>query len=293
MNAIHESNLTVRKLTPTIGAEVFGVDLSKPVAPRDLARIKQALWDNQVIFFRDQQLSPQQHMSLGKQFGSLHVHPVKRSRHPEHPELLVVHADANSTRATGERWHTDVSCDQAPPMASMLHLTEVPPVGGDTLWASMYAAYDALSAGMKALLEGLTAIHDGAKPWLNGLGVKPVDIAYSRTEHPVVTVHPETGRKILFVNEGFTTHIPQLNRGESDALLRFLYDHLAHPLFQCRFRWEKNSIAFWDNRCTQHHALWDYFPERRHGNRVTINGHAPAAADPARIAALSPLAQAA
>jgi taurine dioxygenase len=290
MSTIRTTDITVRPLTPTIGAEILGVDLSASLTPAAMAQVKQALWDHQVIFFRDQHLSPQQHLSFGEQFGSLHVHPLQRSRHPEHEELLVIHADANSTYVAGEDWHTDVSCEAAPPMGSMLYLTEVPPTGGDTLWASMYAAHDALSTAMKEFLEGLTAIHDGAKPWLKR--GKP-ERSYPRTEHPVVTVHPETGRKILFVNRGFTINIPQLSAQESDATLEFLYRHLAHPLFQCRFRWEANSIAFWDNRCTQHHAMWDYFPARRHGHRVTVNGHPPLAANPARIAALAPLAEAA
>ena len=284
MNAEVRERITVRKLTPSIGAEVLGVDLSRPLAAATLQTIRQALWDNQVIFFRDQQLSPDQHLAFARGFGPLHIHPLKKERDPQHEELLVIHADENSKYVAGEDLHTDVSCDAAPPMGSILYLTEVPPSGGDTLFASMYAAYDALSPRMKEILEGLTAVHDGAKPWLGGMKIKP-DQAYARNEHPVVTVHPETGKKILFVNRAFTTRVRQLAREESAALLDFLYKHLAHPRFQCRFRWEANSIAFWDNRCTQHQAVWDYYPARRHGARATVAGHAPAAANPQRLAA--------
>jgi len=274
-------NFTLRKLTPTIGAEVFGIDLTEPPTAQRIGQLRTLLLQHQVIFFRDQALSHEQHLALGRGFGSLHTHALANARHRDHPELLIVHADAKSKYVAGEGWHSDVTCDAEPPMASMLHLTEVPPEGGDTMFASMYAAYDALSDAMKSFLETLTAIHDGAKPYVGAYGAKPVDIPFARTEHPVVTVHPETGRKVLFVNSGFTTRIVQLKRSESDALLQYLYRHIEAPQFMCRFRWEKNSVAFWDNRCTQHQAVWDYYPNRRRGYRVTLNGTVPQAANPA------------
>ena len=161
-------------------------------------------------------------------------------------------------------------------MGSMLYLTDVPPSGGDTMFCSMYAAYDALSRPMQQFLEGLTAVHDGAKVWTK-YGMTP-SRPFARTEHPIVAVHPDTGRKLLFVNKVFTSHIPALSAKESDALLDMLYRHIENPRFMCRFRWQPNSVAFWDNRCTQHQAIFDYFPARRSGYRVTINGTRPLAA---------------
>lgn len=274
------TTITVHKLTPTIGAEVRGVDLACPLSPAEEAELREAFLDNQVLFFRDQKLTDEQHITLGRRFGSLHVHPLTKASHNRaaHPELLVIHADENSKRVAGEDWHTDVSCEAEPPMASLLYLTEVPPAGGDTLWASMYAAYEALSPAMQVFLGGLTAVHDGAKPWVGRYGYDQPQQTFPRNEHPVIAVHPETGRKLLFVNRGFTTRITQLKARESDAMLEFLYRHIEQPLFQCRFRWSAGSLALWDNRCTQHHAMWDYFPQRRHGHRVTINGARPVTA---------------
>ena len=268
--------LEIRPLTPALGAEVFGIDLASQLSKPQVDAIRKALVAYQVIFFRDQHMSFEQHIELGKRFGSLHVHPLAAGNHPEHPELLRIHADEKSERVAGESCHTDVSCEEEPPMGSMLYLTEVPTTGGDTMFASMYAAYDALSRPMQQFLEGLTAVHDGAKVWTK-YGIAP-SRPFARNEHPVITVHPETGRKLLFVNRVFTSHIPALSAKESDALLEMLYRHVENPRFMCRFRWQANSVAFWDNRCTQHQAIFDYFPARRSGYRVTINGTRPLAA---------------
>ena len=273
--------LDIRPLTPALGAEVFGVELSNMSGPQ-LEAVHTALLNYQVIFFRDQRMSFEQHIEVGKRFGSLHVHPLAAGNHPDHPELLRIHADEKSERVAGENWHTDVSCEEAPPMGSMLYLTEVPATGGDTMFSSMYAAYDALSRPMQRFLEGLTAVHDGAKVWTK-YGMAP-SRPFARTEHPIVNVHPETGRKLLFVNKVFTSHIPALSAKESDALLEMLYRHIENPRFMCRFRWQANSVAFWDNRCTQHQAIFDYFPARRSGHRVTINGKRPLAAVSADMA---------
>ena len=273
--------LDIRPLTPALGAEVFGVELSNLSGPQ-LEAVHTALLNYQVIFFRDQRMSFEQHIEVGKRFGSLHVHPLAAGNHPDHPELLRIHADEKSERVAGENWHTDVSCEEAPPMGSMLYLTEVPATGGDTMFSSMYAAYDALSRPMQQFLEGLTAVHDAAKVWTK-YGMAP-SRPFARTEHPIVCVHPETGRKLLFVNKVFTSHIPALSAKESDALLEMLYRHIENPRFMCRFRWRPNSVAFWDNRCTQHQAIFDYFPARRSGYRVTINGTRPLAAVSADLA---------
>ncbi len=271
--------IQVRKVTPRIGAEISGVDLSKPLDDRTFREIKAALLENQVIFFRDQDITLDQHKDFGRRFGELHVHPAAPA--PEgHPEILRIHADQNSKRVAGEGWHSDVSCDPEPPMGSILRLHKVPSCGGDTLFSSMYAAYDALSQQMKDLLCGLTAVHSGEHVYRGRYEYtegsrEDTKKAFPLSEHPVIRTHPETGRQALFVNSSFTTHIKGLPRRESEALLEFLYAHCARPDFQCRFKWDVGSIAFWDNRCTQHHAMWDYFPEVRSGFRVTIAGDRP------------------
>jgi alpha-ketoglutarate-dependent taurine dioxygenase len=268
--------ITVSKLTPIIGAELGGVDLSKPLGNRTLDEIHRALAENKVIFFRDQQITDEQHLAFGRLFGDLHIHPAAPSV-GGHPELMLIHADKDSPRANGEGWHSDVSCDAEPPMGSILYLRESPPLGGDTLFASMYAAYEALSDRMKTYLEGLTAIHDGEENYRGtyanyGVKDKPV---YPRAEHPIIRTHPVTGKKALYVNRGFTRRIVGVSHDESAGILRYLYDHAENELFQCRFKWRANSIAFWDNRCVQHRAMWDYWPATRSGNRVTVKGDKP------------------
>lgn len=273
----------VRPLTPTIGAEVLSADLAQ-LTDAQFASIRQALIVHQVIFFRDQHLSCEQHIALAQRFGPLHVHPMSQFNHPDHPELLRIHADEHSKIVAGEIWHTDVSALQEPPMASMLYMKEVPPVGGDTLFASMTAAYDALSRPMQQFLEGLTAVHDGARIWSKIGGMRP-DMPYPRSVHPVVAVHPDTGRKLLFVNQVFTSHVEGLSEQESETLLAMLFRHIENPRFMCRFRWQANSVAIWDNRCTQHQAIFDYFPTRRSGLRATIVGTRP-------LSTAQPMAQA-
>jgi taurine dioxygenase len=268
--------ITIDKLTPIIGAEIAGVDLSKPLSNRTADEIHRALAENLVIFFRDQQLTQEQHLAFGRMFGDLHIHPAAPHA-PGHPELMIIHADKDSPRANGEGWHSDVSCDEEPPMGSILHMHTVPPDGGgDTMFANMYAAFEALSQPIQRMLKGMTAIHDSAKA--HGYRVKATDRsdkAYPRFEHPVVRTHPVTGRKALNVNRGFTSRIVQLKQPESEAMLDMLYNHIETPEFICRFRWQQDSVAFWDNRSTQHHALFDYFPHRRYGLRVTVAGDKP------------------
>ena len=266
--------ISIDKLTPIIGAEIGGVDLSNPLGNRTLDEIHRALAENSVIFFRDQHLSEEQHLDFGRKFGELHIHPAAPSA-PGHKELMIIRADKDSPRANGEGWHSDVSCDVIPPMGSILYIRQCPPRGGDTLFASMYAAYEALSDRMKAYLAGLTAIHDGEPVYRGRFGYDMAGKAFPKAEHPVVRTHPVTGRQALFVNRNFTTGLKGLSRLESDALLEMLYRHLETPEFQCRFRWQAGSVAFWDNRSVQHHAMWDYFPQRRHGYRVTIKGDRP------------------
>jgi taurine dioxygenase len=268
--------ITVSKLTPLVGAEIGNVDLAKPLSNRTLDEIHRALAENLVIFFRDQDITLDQHMAFGRLFGDLHIHPAAPATN-DHPEAMIIHADEKSPRANGEGWHTDVSCDTEPPMGSILHIRDCPPMGGDTLFASMYAAYEALSDRMKTYLDGLTAIHDGEENYRGtykhaGVGDKPV---YPRAEHPIIRTHPVTGKKALYVNRGFTRRIVGVSRDESDGILRYLYDHAENELWQCRFKWRTNSIAFWDNRCVQHRAMWDYWPATRSGHRVTVKGTKP------------------
>jgi taurine dioxygenase len=268
--------LTLDRLTPVIGAEVSGIDLSQPLGNRQREELHRALAENLVIFFRDQHITPQQHLAFGRLFGELHIHPAAPHVSGE-PALMIIKADKDSPRANGEGWHTDVSCDEEPPMGSILYIRTCPPAGGDTLFANMYAAYEALSDRMKTYLDGMRAEHDG-EPVYRGLyanlGVADRP-SYPRAEHPVVRTHPVTGRRALYVNRGFTRRLLGVPRDESEGVLRYLYDHMENPLFQCRFRWRENSIAFWDNRCTQHRAMWDYWPHTREGNRVTIKGERP------------------
>ena len=268
--------IEIDKLTPIIGAEIGGVDLSQPLGNRTIDEIHRALAENSVIFFRDQHISQDQHLAFGRLFGELHIHPAAPTE-PGKPALMIIHADKSSPRANGEGWHTDVSCDVEPPMGSILYIKTCPPKGGDTLFASMYAAYEALSDRMKTYLSDMTSLHDGEDAYRGtyanyGVQDKPV---YPRAEHPVIRIHPVTGKKALYVNRGFTRHIIGIPRDESDAMLAYLYQHAENPLFQCRFRWTENAIAFWDNRCAQHRAMWDYWPHTRSGTRVTVKGERP------------------
>jgi taurine dioxygenase len=270
-------SLQVHPLTPAVGAEIRGVDLSRALAPLVAQAIRDALTTHQVIFFRDQDLSVEQQVAFGRLFGDLVVHPNDPGL-SGHPEVMIIHADSASKRVAGERWHSDVSCDPEPPMGSILRLHTVPEQGGDTLFSSMYAAYDALSPPMQAWLGTLTGEHDGA-PYYRSvnarIGRDDGGKSYPQAVHPVVRTHPVSGRKGIFVNEMFTTRIVGLSRDESDAVLAFLFKHVQRPEFQCRFQWAAHSIAFWDNRCTQHMAIWDYFPATRSGYRVTIRGEQP------------------
>jgi taurine dioxygenase len=269
--------IEVTPTTPHIGAEIAGIDLSRPLGNRQVDELHDALAAYQVLFFRDQKLDYDSAKAVGRHFGDLHIHP--NTPGPDgHPEILPIHADANSKRIAGERWHSDVSCDPEPPLGSILYLHTVPPVGGDTLFASQYAAYEALSPRMKTYLEGLTAFHDGGPSYraTNAkIGVPETGRVYPSATHPVVRTHPDTGRKALYVNRGFTQRINGLPDDEAAALLAFLIEHSVKPDFQVRFRWRANSVAFWDNRAVQHLAVWDYFPQVRSGFRVTIKGDRP------------------
>lgn len=264
----------VAPLTPHLGAEIVDVDLSQPLADQALADVRQAFADWSVLVFRDQHLDREAHKRFGRYFGDLHSHPMNYSRAGD-GEILVVKTTADSAYTAGDAWHTDVTCDERPPLASALYITETPECGGgDTLYADMYLAYELLSPAMQQFLEGLTAVHDGAKPYIGAYKSTPPEGGYPCNEHPVVTVHPETGRKVLYVNSGFTTRIKGLRKWESDALLNSLWDHIATtPRLHSRVEWRPNTLTLWDNRCTQHHAVWDYHPYSRYGERVSVIGN--------------------
>jgi taurine dioxygenase len=266
------STIKVTPLTLQIGAEIEGVDLSKPLGERQLEDVNAALAAHQVIFFRDQNLDHDSHKALGRLFGPLVIHSGVAGIEG-HPEIVAIHSDANSKYIAGEDWHSDLTCDAEPPLGSILYLHTVPATGGDTVFASMYAAYDALSPRMKSYLEGLTAVHDGEHVYRSI--VNDPNKKFPCNAHPVIRTHPVTGKKSIFVNQSYTTHIVEVPKAESNAILAFLYNHCTNPNFQVRFRWTPRAVAFWDNRCTQHLAVWDYFPQTRSGYRVTVGGDKP------------------
>lgn len=266
------SEIQVEPLNPVIGAVVYGVDLAKPLDDATHAEIHKAWMNHSVLFFRDQEISPDQHLEFGRRFGPLHIHPAAPYANGN-PELMIIRTDESSKRNNGNGWHSDVSADEEPPLGSILHIHKVPSSGGDTLFSSMYAAYDALSDPIKTLLTNLDARH--VSDYTGTYGDHKPQREFPSATHPVVRTHPVTGRQALFVNAGFTRRILGVSRSESDALLEFLFKHIANPAFQCRFQWQSNSIAMWDNRCVQHFAVWDYYPETRSGLRVTVKGDKP------------------
>jgi taurine dioxygenase len=269
--------MSVVSVTPRIGANVEGITLAKPLSNRQVKELHHALAEHQVLFFRDQALDIEAHKRIGGYFGELHIHP--NTPGPQgHPEILPIHADANSKRINGEYWHSDVSCDEEPPLGSILYLHTVPSSGGDTLFASQSAAYDALSPRLKAYLEGLTATHSGDHVYRRNNvleGRSDSGKVFPKASHPIVRTHPVTKRKTLFVNRNFTTHIDGLPLDEGRAILNYLFEHGTREEFQVRFRWQPHSVAFWDNRSVQHLAIWDYYPQARSGRRVTIKGDRP------------------
>ena len=267
----------IEPLTPGIGAEIHGVDLSQPLDDETFRCVHDAWMKHLVLFFRDQALDIEGLDRLRRRFGEAHVHP-SAGRIADFPGVIRIHTDADSKVYAGRMWHSDVSNDAEPPMGSILHLHVVPDSGGDTLFANMYAAFEALSDPLKSWLLGLTAVHSSVRNDRDYFKVDEKNLrdgVYPESEHPVARTHPVTGRRALFVNQAFTTHIVQLEPAESDAVLGFLYRHIDSPRFHCRFRWRRNSVAFWDNRCAQHLAMWDYHPQTRSGYRATLAGDRP------------------
>jgi taurine dioxygenase len=274
------AKLEVKPLSPMIGAEISGVDLRHPLDGATLGEIRAALLEWKVLFFREQDITTEQHLTFARHFGPLEVHPFAPEK-PGYPEVLAITHDRERPGKENV-WHSDVTWRLEPSLGSILRSLEVPEVGGDTLFADMYAAYEGLSDEVKAKIEGRTAIHDFAyfREGLRKRGKSEAEIeAYNKkyppAEHPVVRTHPETGRKGIYVNRAFTQYIEGMEKPESDALLKHLFAQASIPEYQCRFRWGVNSIAFWDNRASQHYAVSDYWPAVRRMERVTIAGDKP------------------
>lgn len=265
--------ITLESLTPHLGAVVSGVDFSKPVPDQQVRDLNAAFADWSVLVFRDQVMSRDDHKRAVRIFGEVHTHPTNHGREGD-PQVLIVKTDEGSTHTVGNEWHADVTCQEIPPLGSMLYIKEPPVVGGgDTLFADMYLAYELLSVSMKAYLEGLNAVHDGAGPYVGFYKTQPPEGGYPRNEHPIVAVHPVTGKKVLNVNAAFTTHIVGLRQWESKAILDALFTLIAQtPKLWARVNYQPNTVALWDNRAVQHHAVWDYYPHSRYGERIAIVG---------------------
>jgi len=267
----------IRPLTGVLGAEISGLDFAT-LDDAGFEILHAALLDHQVLVVRNQIMNHDQHLALGARFGPLHIHPAHPPGAEGYPELMAVHADSDSTYINGSGWHSDVSCDAEPPSVSILHINTVPPVGGDTLFADMCAAYDALSAPIREMLCGLEAEHTSEQVYRGAYGYSGSargEDSFPVATHPVVRTHPETSRRALYVNPAFTRRIKGLRAHESRALLDLLFAHAVGPQFQCRVAWEPDTVTLWDNRSVQHHAVWDYYPNVRSGFRVTVRGDAP------------------
>jgi taurine dioxygenase len=275
------TTVEVQPIAGALGAEISGVDLSKDLADDTVAAIRRAWLEHLVIFFRDQDLSPARFLEFGRRFGHPIEYPFVKGL-DDFPVIIPVVKLEHERVNFGGIWHSDTAYLEVPPMASMLIAREVPPAGGDTLFANMYLAYEALSEGMQRLLDGLVAVNSSAKADATrtredrvkadaGAGAKREYVA----AHPVVRVHPETGRKALYVNVAHTVSFQDMTPDESAPLLDYLLRHQVRPEFTCRFRWRPGSIAFWDNRCAQHNPINDYHGYRRLMHRITLAGDRP------------------
>jgi taurine dioxygenase len=275
------SHFEVKPLSGAVGAVLSGIDISEELSAGAIAEIRQAWLEHLVIFFRDQQLSDEHLMAFGRRFGDLYLHPNLAKKGPN-PEVIHVVKEPDATRVVGAEWHTDTAHVECPPMGAILHALEVPPRGGDTLFANQYLAYEALSDGLKEGLDGMKAVHDDSRvagPNANkGRSTQTRDDEeWTPTEnaHPVIRTHPETSRKALFVNVASAHKFERMRRAESAALLQYLFKHATQPEFTCRFNWEPGSVAFWDNRCLKHIAVNDYKGHRRDMRRVQLVGDKP------------------
>jgi taurine dioxygenase len=272
--------LDIKPLSAALGAEIHGLDLSRELKREDFLRIRKLLNEYEVIFFRDQDISPARQKALALSFGPLQTHPAYDTVEG-FPEITIL--ESTSAKPTKiEAWHADMTFREHPPMGTVLKSVITPPRGGDTLWSSMTAAYEGLSFHMQKFLDGLTAVHDFAHGFKESLAepggrerLADAVAANPPVRHPVIRTHPETGKKVIYVNPLFTTHIDGLRSAESKALLEMLFAHIATVEYTCRFQWQPHSIAIWDNRSTQHKPVNDYFPAHRRMERITIDGDKP------------------
>lgn len=271
--------LHIRRVAGALGAEISGVDLSQDLPDETIARIRRALVEHQVIFFRDQDLTPARQAAFGARFGPLNVHPFVAGM-PGQPEVMEIIKEPQDRVNFGGGWHSDMSFLERPSIGSILYAVEIPEFGGDTLFASQAAAFEALSPGLQATLEGLNAVHSASREYSakghsaqkrGSMSVAEADGYVGEYVHPVVLTHPETGRKALYVNPAFTLRIDGWSKRESRPLLDYLFEHSRYEGFTCRFGWTKGSVAFWDNRSVWHFALNDYPGQRRHMRRVTVD----------------------
>jgi taurine dioxygenase len=273
-------NIKVSPVAGALGAEVSGVNLCAETSPETYAEIHAALVEFEVLFFRGQPVSSEQQRRLARHFGPLQQHPAYGTVEG-FPEISILESTAeNPTKI--ECWHSDMTFRAHPPMGTVLRSRIIPDRGGDTMWSSMTSAYNALSEPMQSFLSGLNAMHDFAFGFKESLAepggrerLAQALADYPPVQHPVIRIHPESGRKVLFVNELFTTHIVGLSKAESSAVLSFLYEHIKTPEFTCRFTWQPDNLVIWDNRSTQHKPVNDYFPAHRLLERITIDGDVP------------------
>ena len=274
-SGLDTGKLDIHPMTPAIGAEILNIDLGDPDIGKRIPEIRAALLRFGVIFFRDQQLTQEQHIAFARHFGELEIHPATPRDQPNREVLRIAHGP--DSRGRENNWHSDVTWRECPSLGSILLAREVPECGGDTLFANMHLAYERLSEQMKRFCEGLTAVHDIARVFAKRLNKAPQDLhdKYPPMRHPVIRTHPETGERAIYVNTGFTSHIEGLSKEESAWLLDHLYKTAWDVEIQCRFRWREGSMVFWDNRVCQHLAVSDYFPARRVMERVTVAGDRP------------------
>jgi taurine dioxygenase len=279
--------VTVAPIAGACGAVVGGIDLAADLDDAVIAEIRRAVLDHQVVFFRGQSLAPERQVAFSRRFGPFSpvpfIEPVAGN-----PEVIAVAREAEESQGFtfGSLWHSDFSFLPEPPFGSILHALEVPPYGGDTLWANQVLAFRSLSPGMQAMLEGLTGIHSAVNAYspkmqaihdsFSGMTVRTDDAANAVQQHPVVRVHGETGRKALFVSAQYTIGLDGFAPHEAKPILDFLFAHAVRPEFSCRWRWERGDVAFWDNRCLQHMAMADFTGHRRALHRTTVAGEAPA-----------------
>ena len=275
-----KTRIEVRPMTGALGAEIFGVDIAR-MDDATFDEIYAAWLEHLVVFFRDQDITPEQQLAFAHRFGEIHTHPYMKGL-DDYPEILEIVKEPKDTYTFGNVWHTDQMFTPKPAKATILYAKETPSAGGDTMFANMYMAYETLSEGMRNMLDGMVGISSSAKARVTQTrrdrmktSAKVSGAMELEAEHPVVRTHPETGRKALYVNYGHTVRFKDMTEAESTPLLNFLYAHQSRPEFTCCFRWQPGSIAFWDNRCTQHNPVNDYHGFKRTMHRITIAGDRP------------------